>query len=205
MIYKKRDGEMLMWVNGFGCVTAGQVVEWMGVSNATGYVRVKKLVEGGYLERRKILHKEARVHWITKQAEQVIGDDLIRLRNVSLGTYFHDLLLVDLSLFLEKKTGYQFVPERRLRIENDGFVIGKNGRIPDGVLITEDKPIAIELELSVKGKRRLSNILNNYMMNFEYSEVWYFTNNQYVFNAITKLLPKNSNIKINFFNSNKEI
>lgn len=200
MIYQKRDGEILRWVNGFGCVTAGQMIDWMGVSKATGYVRVKKLVDGGYLERRRVLHKEARVHWLTKQAEQVIGDDLIRLRHVNLGTYFHDLMLVDLSLFLEKTTGFQFVPERRLRIEKAGSIIGRNGRLPDGILITKDKPIAIELELTVKGKRRLSRILNDYAMNFEFDEVWYFTNNPYVFNAITKLLPEHSNIKLKFFN-----
>ena len=56
MIFQNRDVEILRWVNGFGFASADQICKWMGVGTTAGYVRVKKLVDGGYLARERILH-----------------------------------------------------------------------------------------------------------------------------------------------------
>ena len=209
MVLQERDKEILRWVNGYGFVTVNQIKRWMGVGETAGYVRVRKLVEGGYLKRKRVFHNQERVHWISNQAQGLIQDDIKNPKRVNISTYYHDLLLVDLGLYLEKTGGVEFIPERRLRNFNtDNTVIGKKGRIPDAILIQENnqKPIAIELELSVKSKDRLRKIINDYMVNFNYDAVWYFTNNQAVYNALSKFITPSSPIKIYQFQLiNKEI
>ena len=209
MVLQERDIEILRWVNGCGFVTVNQVKRWMGVGETAGYVRVRKLVDGGYLKRKRVFHNQERIHWISNQAQNLIQDDVKNPKRVNISTYHHDLLLVDLGLYLEKTNEGNFIPERRVRNLNvTESVIGKKGRIPDGVLIQQNnqKPIAIELELSLKSKDRLRKIINDYMVNFNYSAVWYFTNNQAVHNALSKFIKPPSPIKIYQFQLiNKEI
>ncbi len=197
MIFQERDADVLRWVNGFGFASADQIRKFMGVGQTAAYVRLKKLVDGGYLERDRILHGQARIHKVTKKGIMASGDGILPLKYVNLGTFRHDFKLVDVALMLEAQTGGKFTPDRRIR-HNEGLSgVGQLGHIADGHLyIGEDKPIAIELELSVKSRARINSIINDYGGNLAVKEVWYYTDNKEVVRAISKAAKGFSFIKV---------
>ncbi len=197
MIFQERDSELLRWVNGFGFASAEQIKGWMGVGNTAAYVRVKKLVEAGYMSRERILHGQARIHKVTKKGVLAGGDSIWPVGQINLGTFRHDFKLVDLALQLEKETGGSFKPDRRIRHDEGLSGVGQLGHIADGYLtIGEEKPIAVELELSVKSRARINSIIEDYGGNLDVSEVWYFTDQSEVARAIEKAAKGYSFIKI---------
>ncbi len=197
MIFQERDIEILRWVNGFGFASADQIRQFMQVGNTAAYVRIKKLVEGGYLTRERILHGQARIHKVTKKGVLASGDAVLPLKYVNLGTFRHDFKLVDLGLMLEAQMGGSFTPDRRIR-HNEGLSgVGQLGHIADGYLhIGEDKPVAIELELSVKSRARIQSIIDGYGGNLDVKEVWYYTDQKSVKHAIEKAARGFSFIKV---------
>lgn len=96
-----------------------------------------------------------------------------------MGSYHHDLQLVDLATILEKEAGGRFVTERRIRQDRGLAGVGVHGHVPDGQLeLDGKKPIAIELELSTKGWRRLQRIVSDYAADLDLGEVWYFAGSE---------------------------
>ncbi len=187
MIFQERDAEILRWINGFGFASAEQIKTFMKVGNTAAYVRLKKLVDGGYLTRERILHGQARIHKLTKKGVLASGDAVLPLQYVNLGTFRHDYKLIDLALMLEEETGGSFQPDRRIRHDEGLSGVGQLGHIADGLLsIGQDKPIAIELELSVKSRARIKSIINDYGGNLSVKEVWYYTDNKEVVRAISQ-------------------
>lgn len=202
MIFQERDKAILQWVNGFGFASVEQIREFMQVGDTAAYVRVKKLVDSGYLKRERILHGHARIHTLTKKAILASGDALAPLSIVNLGTFRHDFQLIDLSLMLERQTGGRFTPDRRIRHDEGLSGVGQPGHIPDGHLhIGEDKPIAIELELSVKSRARIQSIIHAYGGNLAVREVWYYTDQPDVSRAILKAADGYDFIKVKSLNT----
>jgi len=197
MIFQERDAEILRWINGFGCASAEQISGFMKVSGAATYLRIKKLVEGGYLVRDRVLHGQARIHMVTKKGITASDDALPPVTDVHMGTFRHDFMLVDLALMLEAQTGGIFTPDRRIR-HNEGLSGGGlSGHIADGYLhIGEDKPIAIELELSLKSRARIRSIVDEYGGNLAVKEVWYYTDRPDVARAIQQAADGFSFIKV---------
>lgn len=197
MIFQDRDGEVLKWVNGFGFASVEQIGKWMQAGKSVVYSRIKKLVEGGYLERERILHGQARIHKVTKKGVIASGDAVLPLKQVNLGTFRHDLMLVDLGIQLEQETGGRFVPDRRIRHDEGLSGVGQIGHIPDGYLYQDnEKPVAIELELSVKSRARLKSIIEDYSGNLGVREVWYYTDQDEVARAIHKTIGSYDFIKV---------
>lgn len=187
MIFQDRDTDILRWVNGFGFASAEHIRQFMGVGKTAAYVRIKKLVDGGYLVRDRILHGQARIHKVTRNGVTATGDAVLPLKYVNLGTFRHDYKLIDLALMLEAQTGGTFIPDRRIRHDEGLSGVGQLGHIPDGYLyIDDDKPIAVELELSVKSRVRINEIVNSYGGDLSVKGTWYFTDNKSVKRAIEK-------------------
>ena len=197
MRLQQRDIEVMQKINGFGFATIEQIKAFMQVGNTAAYVRVKKLVDHGYLQRQRILHGDARIHSLTEKGRMACSDVLPPCGEIRLGTFKHDLALVDLAIRLEQQNGGYFIPPRRIR-HNEGLSgVGQIGHIPDGYLhVDEDKPIAIELELSIKSHIRLRSIIEGYGGDLSVKEVWYFTSQADVARAIEKVAKGYSFIKL---------
>ena len=100
------------------------------------------------------------------------GDELPPLSRITLGGYVHDLQLVDLTLQLVAEIRGALVPERRIRHEWGLIGFGVSGHVADGLLeLCIGRPIAIELELSTKAKRRLAKIFRGYLSDLPIDEV----------------------------------
>ncbi len=198
MKFVKRDGEILRWINGFGFANADQIMRYMDVKKSSCYARLKKLVGAGYLEHEYVLHGSSGIYKLTGKGTLVSGDHIRPVGEIRLGTFKHDLALVDLALDIQDKMGGQFTPQRRIRHDEGLSGVGQVGHVSDGYLYLEgeEKPIAIELELSVKARTRLNSIIEGYGGNLSIKEVWYFCNDLSVKSALEKASKGYSFIKI---------
>ncbi len=125
--------------------------------------RLKKLIDNGYIERKRYVYGIAGVYRITNKAKSEIGVDL-PVSNIRLEQLEHDLLVVDVYLFLKDRlnlTPADFTTEKELR-----HIQGFNTRThaPDLIYKYKNKVFCVEVELSLKAKSRLEkNINNNYV------------------------------------------
>lgn len=179
VLITKRDREMMRWVNCVGFATIGQIAEKMGMSNWAVYKRVKKLVRIECLAHHRIYHGLPGIYCLTSLGAECVGSHLPALRMISKATYDHDLVLTQLVIKLSKTVGGELTTERELRYQKTQDGIGQFGHIADAEIMVDNKKIAIEVELTKKGNRRLKKIINDYTKNFDINEVWYFcANNQ---------------------------
>lgn len=168
----ERDMRLMDWINRIGFVTVEHVAKWLSVAVPTAYIRLKKLVSNGYLIHERIFHGVPGIYRLTLKGKYISSSSLPPLRRIRIGTYHHDLAVVDLSFVLLARYGGEFIYERDLRQDSE-YEIGKSGHISDGMLLCGDKKIFIEVELTCKGKQRLRKIFNHHMRQFG-CETWYF-------------------------------
>ncbi len=170
---------------------------WPITCSQTAQRRVRLLVDHGYLDRQWLVHGD-RAHWLTPAGRAMCGDSLPPPKQIRLGSYRHDRMLVDLALTLVAETGGRFTPERRLRQMQEIDRVGKRGHVADGWLNIDDqtKPTAVELELSTKGSRRLERILRGYMTDLDIAKVWYFVECEAVRRQLTEAAKDLGFIKI---------
>lgn len=182
MFITKRDEELLNWINRFGYVSIRQIAVYWKISEVTAYGRMKKLVSNEYLVHQRFLYQAPGLYWVSKKGAQLAGSQLPPIKRVAIATIRHQLALVNLYLQLQKKKSVHFVTERELRCQSG---IGSKAHMPDGLVINGDERIALEVELTVKSKKRITQILNQYRKDFSYQSVWYFCGNNEVMNQLT--------------------
>ena len=196
MKFTERDANMIRWINGHGFATIRQIARWMGSSYQAAQRRTQILAEADFLEHQWPFRGE-RVYLPTKRAVARSGDELPPLNRIAHGSYVHDLELIDLALWLAVDTGGAFTPERRIRHERGLTGVGISGHIADGLLeLGDDKPIAIELELSTKAKRRLAKIIRGYLSDLSVREVWYFAGSSAVRGSLERAAGDHAFVKI---------
>ena len=187
---------MIRWINGHGFVTIRQIARWMGASYQAGQRRAQLLADANFLKYRWLIRGE-RVYQPTTCAIAHAGDELPPINRITLGSYLHDLQLVDLAHWLTTETGGTFTPERRLRHARGLIGVGVAGHVADGLLdLGSGKPIAIELELSTKAKRRLARIIRGYLSDLSIAEVWYFAGSVAVRGSVKRVAGNHAFIKI---------
>lgn len=198
MRFVERDEHILKWINGFGFASANQIMRFMGVKKSACYSRLKKLVNAGYLQHEYVLHGSSGVYKVTQQGVLASCDHLKGYGEIRLGTFKHDLALVDLSLGLCELLGGSFIGQRHIRHDEGLSGVGKIGHVADGYYYQNisEKPVAIELELSIKGRARLHSIIEDYSINLSVSEVWYFCKDIGVKSALENAASAYSFIKI---------
>jgi hypothetical protein len=169
----------MRWINSHRAATAAQVAKRFGISPGAASKRLCQLKSCAYLVYDKIFCAAPGVYRAGARGIAAAADDLPAAR-LPLGSYEHDLQLVDLALALEHKTGAQWQTERQIRHDKGRTGVGTTGHTPDGILVFPGGGmIAVELELSPKGAAKLEKILKEYA-GMRYQEVWYFVNSGYL-------------------------
>lgn len=196
MKFTERDADMLRWINGHGFATIRQTFRWMGSSYQAAQRRMQRLTEAGLLRHEWLMRRE-RIYWPTKRGIGLCDDDLPPLGHIAAGSYNHTLQLIDLAEFLVANSGGQLVPERRLRHDRGLAGVGVRGHVSDGHLhLSARKPIAIELELSTKGQRRLAQIMRRYTADLGIGEVWYFAGSEALRQRLEKAAARHNMITV---------
>jgi hypothetical protein len=187
-----RDMLLLRFVAEHRLVLAGHVQALLGISTAASYARLRGLTAAGYLRHENVFHRQPGCYQATRKGLAAI-DSRYSTRQINLGEYQHDVGVA--WLWLAARHGAfgpmgEVIAERRLRSHDatpgrtaDPFGVrlggyGPRGRerlhYPDLVLVTPDgKRIAVELELSGKGRTRREKILSGYAADARVDAVLY--------------------------------
>jgi hypothetical protein len=180
-----RDIEILKWIGRNGIVTPHQVAchhfarDDGAVGQWAAYRRLRKLEQVGLIRHDRTFWRESTVLRLTRSGAALADADVGPARLV-LAEVRHALAVVDLveALLESSPKGTEVRTERELRIERrrelaDGHRRVGRGRIPDAVLISRGRQIAVELDLTPKRTRDLENILKAYRQERYDKVVWY--------------------------------
>jgi len=185
----ERDLKILYWINRMRYATANQVARGFRIGIKASYRRLRKLCVDGYLHSLRIFRNKPGVYMCTKKGAEICGSNLYAPKcYINLANYEHDLKVVDLSIELEKQGEWVSMRELRQGCGTD--------MIPDGVLITKDKKVAVEVELTKKSERNLNKKMGYYRKSVNYDEVWYFVSSKAVYNAVEKASKNMDYVKI---------
>ena len=171
----ERDRGILNWVGRLGAASAADVMARFGIGRSQAYVRLRALVRAGLLERRHLLRGQPTLYVATRDG--LAWAQLARLEpcRVGVANATHWTLCARLAVVLERtEPASEVWSEREVRaaeLDAGGAVASAQlGRLPDGrprlrradlVLMSRDEvrlPVAVEVELAVKGARRLEDI-----------------------------------------------
>ena len=154
-----------------------RVVTGKHICNLTGFTgqracdrRLHKLIEFGYIYRKKLLYGFPSIYYLTNTGKTLIGSlsksDKIRLEQIA-----HDIAVLDTAIYFNKKFGIAFsdmLTEKQLH-QKDGFGVRKHR--PDFVFTKDNNLFCVEVELNMKSKDRFSkNIVSNFTD--YYIQIW---------------------------------
>lgn len=192
---RERDVEILRFINEFGFCELEHLKEWFSIKRSYCYEVMQRLCRYELVVRDEVYVRKAGVYRLTK--EGAAHTDLLPLPRISKHQYEHQTKLIEVFIKLKRKypEAYWFSERRLLRDRSRRDIINKK-HIADGLLLFPDeREIAIEVELSLKGKNRLEKIFKGYAVEHSITEVWYFTW-PVLMGKLKKLADKRSFIKI---------
>lgn len=164
-----RDKLILNFIRKFGFCEEPQIRSHFKLSKTTSYRVLGRLVDAGYLIHKNVFFQR---HGFYQVSKAVVKRPL---NQVPLEIYLHHITVLEVfQRLIETHPNAEVTSERELIAEKCGNGIGKNGHISDGLMMLEDKTIAVEVELSKKSKGRLKKIIEQYLTNSDIDEVWYF-------------------------------
>ena len=191
----ERDIEILEFINDFGFCGMPEIEKRFSIKRPLGYRLLRRLVREGYVSHKRLFYSGYGLYYLTGKGAHCT--DLPPIERIAVGYYDHQVSLIHVYLGLRQRhPDATWTSERRLKHDKFYDGVGKHGHVADGILTLADgRKIAIEVELSVKGKNRVERILKNYGAQFSFSEVWYFCSPA-VMKVLTPLVEKMSFIKI---------
>ncbi len=157
------------------------VVALLGTSDQGAAARLNRLTKAGYVESVRLFHNQPAMHLIARDGLKVLGSTLPPPK-VDVHSYQHDVGVAWLWIAARRGTFgplREIVGERRMRShdgvrdrDNEPFAVKLGGlgpwgrerlHYPDLLLRTADgRQVALELELSSKGRVRRERILAGY-------------------------------------------
>ena len=190
-----RDIEILQFVNEFGFCEMPHLDARFGLCKPRNYQVVGRLVKAGLLRHERVFYGRHGIYRLTPRGAKLT--DLPALAKIPMGNYSHCISLIEVYLKLrELYPEADWVSERHLMHDKHFDGVGKRGHVPDGILVFADgKQVAIEVELTLKGRQRLESILKSYGAAFGFSAVWYYAPKK-IAGSIGLLAAKMAFIKI---------
>ena len=191
MLLTSRDRDVVEWIGRFGAVEAEQVMAWFGMGRTVTYRRLRACIEAELLEHVRVLHGEPGLYLATRAGLQWAGLGDFEPGRVSVALVRHVQASARAAVVLDRREPrMSVVHEREIRAAEraHGRVLASvavgslgEGRSrwhrPDLLLVPrqdEELPTAIELELSVKSRRRLEAICRGYARSRLFAAVRYY-------------------------------
>lgn len=193
------DGEMriLRFINDFGFCENQHIMKRFSLKRSACYLQMHLLIRLGLIVHVFKVPNRPGIYFLTQRGVQFSNHDLSPMPNIPMNTYFHHLSVINLYLKLrESEPNMDWITERRLLRDQYNGMAEKIKHLPDGVLVfPDDSRIAIEVEISLKGRDRLDDILTNYAVQSVFKEVWYFCSKQ-IISVVRKAAVGLNKIKI---------
>jgi hypothetical protein len=161
-VLRCRDLEVLGWLGEQYGARVDQLEVLMGCGPRTVQRTVARLHAAGLVQTQRMLVGEPA--WVTPTAAGMAacgsGFGVWRPR---IGLLAHAAAVNDVRLHIQSRAPQaEWIPERVLGRERDA-----GEHLPDGVAITEGRRVAIEVELTVKSRRRVTAILDELAGRFD--------------------------------------
>jgi hypothetical protein len=170
-----RDRAIVEWIGRLGAASAADVMARFGMGRTAAYRRLAALVDQGVLATERLLYGQPALYVATRDGLQWARLARLEPCRVGVASARHFALCAQLAVVLERtQPGYRLWSEREVRVaelDAGGPVASAElGRLPDGrprlrradlVLMPRDedcRPVAVEVELTVKWARRLEAI-----------------------------------------------
>jgi len=131
--------------------------------------RLKVLIGGGYLERKKILYGIPSIYTLTHKGRVLLGFNK-RQDNIRIDRIVHDIAVLDTVIYFMHKENINLtniVSEKELNSQN-GF--GKRSHSPDFIFTKDHKKFCVEVELSLKAKHRIEENVKNNFLKFDFQK-----------------------------------
>lgn len=132
--------------------------------------RLKLLIEADYIERKRFLYGVPSIYFLTNKGKLLINAPK-RIEKIKIEQIIHDMTVIDTAICFISK--YQLklssiTTEKQLH-RLDGFTLRKHR--PDFIFTIDNKTSCVEIELSLKAKSRLQNIIKDNFMEYD-TQFW---------------------------------
>lgn len=151
--------------------------------------RLKVLIEAGYLERQKFLYGVPYIYFLTAKGKSLIhvgtGKEKIKIEQIT-----HDRTVLDTAIYFMNKEGLtlqDITTEKQLH-QLDGFGVRKHR--PDFIFTKDELTYCVEVELTLKAKSRLLNIIKDNFMQYDV-QIWIVPDSQ---KAILQVLKESKKL-----------
>lgn len=190
-----RDIDILRFINDCGYCETPHLTTYLSVKQWRIYQIMKRLVNRKLVVKEHIFQGQPVIYYLTSEGASFT--ELPPIEFVSLGTYRHQVAMINVALkLMQIHPEAVWVSERHLKNDKCYEGIGKRGHVADGLFVFPDnRQVAIEVELSVKGKLRIEGIIKSYASQFDVKEVWYFCS-QSAYTVLSVIAAKKSYIKL---------
>jgi hypothetical protein len=200
---RDRDRELILFIARHGIVDIGHVEVAMGVGTQSCYRRVAACIERGLLERFGVVRCQPSLLRATRDGLRYVGLGL-KVAQTSPGQVEHWLRCTSLAQQLDERYGEERIfTERELafaeRLEGAPIASAKVGELPNGrpqlhrpdvVILASDQVIAVELELTTKGPRRLEELIRSWRRARWVSGVHYYCEPGQTLRAVERAVTK---------------
>ncbi len=190
-----RDIEILRFINDFGFCEMPQIERKFNVKKPRSYKIMRRLIKAGLVIHERVFHNRHGIFRLSQHGAR--HTELPAMANIPIGIYQHQLAIIEVYFkLIQQYPDATWVSERHLKQEKfiNGF--GKRGHVADGMLILpNEKQIALEIELTLKGNNRLVKIIKSYASQFSIKEVWYYCSEETI-NKVARLVSNTPYIKI---------
>ena len=189
---KRKDLEVLYYISNQNFATTSELYNLFWKSKKTTishYRRLSQLKKKGFIDSLKALQSFEVGYTITLKGQDLLiaygykVSPCVVKKDSYTGTYEHDLLVNTIkNILLKSPLVENFIPEYQLAYKLlKNSKIKKKGqlrdKIPDGLftLFVEEKPqlVALELELSLKSKKRYENIFSKHLLTKKWDAIFY--------------------------------
>ena len=159
----ERDYVILREIDKWRVITGKHICSLCGFTGQRACDRrLRKLIEAGFITRKKILYGVPGLYFLTSSGRNLIQSpeksDTVRVEQI-----IHDIAILDTAIYFHHKYGIDFsciVTEKQLH-KQDGF--GVRCHRPDFVFTKGQKSYCVEIELNLKSSDRfLKNIISNF-------------------------------------------
>jgi len=162
-----RDLWVAGWIAEMYAIRSDQLAVLLDRGDRAAQRCIERLRHAGLVESRRILAGEPAWVWLTGRGQRATGSGFRPWRpNVTL--LRHIAAVNDVRMFVQSRAlSSEWVCERAIARDQPS-----DEHTPDGILMIEQRPHAIEVELTMKSKRRLDAILTGLCAG--YDQVVYF-------------------------------
>lgn len=193
MILTQRDCELLLALKKYELLSTAMVEKliFKGTRKTTMLRRLRILEKEKLISRFQNTTSQIHLWSITDIGANKIGVKAFK-NSWNKNTLEHDLKLIELRLKLEKLSFVQnWTTEQEIKslvYKNNSREEAKKKLIPDGLFITsketQNKSVAIELELTLKDKKRIKEVVKTYLAKKDLNFVWYISNHKSILKSM---------------------